>query len=388
MKSLYKSLICLGLFACTGSANATFFYYFGADTPSDSGVANTTVSTGAAQAAWEQKVTDLGYTIGVFNTNASTINAATSGLTDENGDPVTLSSSSTNINLSNPSNVNRGTSDGYELRDPTDPTGLGNTTFANCLADPVGNGCGVDPSTRNVTNAVFDNTLPSGVPDFQIEVGEEDISNDFISGQRRSGVFFNDAPTGKTAETITGWKDVLSIGKFNGFDGVNDPLNRPATEFDNDDFNLELTDGSQLYAFAFNIINNRDPGVGVEELEVFSASGGTQITTIGGDDHDNTAVSGTASSSTTIPGYTGGNGAKNIPGIGDVDFIHTSFVGIVTDNPSEVFSFLRFNEDGGVNDIGIFNLRFAVVPVPVPAAVWLFGSALIALFGLRRKRIV
>jgi hypothetical protein len=49
----------------------------------------------------------------------------------------------------------------------------------------------------------------------------------------------------------------------------------------------------------------------------------------------------------------------------------------------------RFSQDGGANwqKLSATNLD-ALAPVPVPAAVWLFGSALLGLFGWRSKKIL
>lgn len=47
---------------------------------------------------------------------------------------------------------------------------------------------------------------------------------------------------------------------------------------------------------------------------------------------------------------------------------------------------LKLAFDLSAGDKATFNTSFAVVPVPVPAAVWLFGSGLLALGGLARRR--
>lgn len=340
-----KGLIGIALLASSQVSHAAFFYYFGADNPDD-GSPNTSISVSDAQTAWETAVTgsSLGLSVVNFETNYTNVSTAT-------GLGAQFSATSQNVNLSNPDDVFRGTADNAALNTPPTEYGVAEFSALGGL----------------------------GTPGFTIEATETiDISGDNFSGQRRSGVFYNDAPQGKDANTVAGWVDVLSIGKFNGFDGPGDPFNAPPEDFDNDDFDLEITGGDVLYAFAFKLINNNKSGT--EFLDVFSSRGGTQLAHIGDDSNDGTAGIGASS---LIPGYNGGEG-----NIGGVDFVHTSFIGIVTDSLAEAFSFLQFNEDSSVNDIGIFDLQFGVLntaPVPVPAAVWLFGSGVLFLIGLRRK---
>ena len=42
--------------------------------------------------------------------------------------------------------------------------------------------------------------------------------------------------------------------------------------------------------------------------------------------------------------------------------------------------------DLSAGDTVTFNTRFEVTPVPVPAAIWLFGSGLLGLVGVARRR--
>ena len=64
MKKLLRTILLFTVFLCTGNVNATFFYFFGADEPTDTGSANTTTDSGSvsvalAEAAWEAQVRQL-----------------------------------------------------------------------------------------------------------------------------------------------------------------------------------------------------------------------------------------------------------------------------------------------------------------------------------------
>ncbi len=75
---------------------------------------------------------------------------------------------------------------------------------------------------------------------------------------------------------------------------------------------------------------------------------------------------------------------------GTIDFEYGTTTGIRVINVWDV------NTDGSLTAVGVpgmengpfpgFNAAFDVTPVPVPAAVWLFGSGLLGLVGIARRR--
>ena len=333
MKKLLRTILLFTVFLSTGNANATFFYFFGADDPSDGSV-NTTTTSGttsanAAEVAWEAKVAALypSLSIATFETNAVNVSTATTGSSS------TISSSASNINLSH------STIDGTTVFDHSNTGGVANFSASGALQTP----------------------------------GFTITSNETIGGNT-SGVFFNDVPAGKTATTAAGWQDKISLGKFNGFPSGS---GLDTTDYDDDDFSIQINGGQSLYAFAFRMINNKKDGT--ESLDVVTSS-----TTVHFGDDFNDGTNGIADSTNTdIPGYTSGEGT-----IAGVQFVQETFVGIVTDDIAEIFSLLNFDEGSDVNDIGIFDFRFAVAStaVPLPAGIWLLISGLAALTGLGRKR--
>lgn len=50
-------------------------------------------------------------------------------------------------------------------------------------------------------------------------------------------------------------------------------------------------------------------------------------------------------------------------------------------------TFISINNVGNIDDASFWTEVGGAAPVPVPAAVWLFGSALLGLIGLRRKQM-
>ena len=326
MKKLLRTILLFTVFLSTGNANATFFYYSGSGTTNSSN----------ALSAWESKVSSTtisgqSLSIDLFDTTYAHVNGATG---------LGFGSTDNNVNLSV----------------------ISDTTLQN--SDTSG--------TATFTGA---NSGIAGF-DWDFKLTSFETTN---SGATHSGVFFNDDPTGKTPAQQDAFNEVLSIGKFNGF------TSGDTHEYQNDNFTLEITNSAGLYAFAFNMVNNKDYGgtgsSSDEWLEVFAdkAASGTSFENSG----DTTLAffgdsDGVNPTNNAIPGYSGTY---------EDNFDHVSFVGIVTDDLNQAFKWLEFNEDNNPNDIGIYNLRFAGVnAVPVPAAVWLFGSGLMALFGLGRRR--
>ena len=61
------------------------------------------------------------------------------------------------------------------------------------------------------------------------------------------------------------------------------------------------------------------------------------------------------------------------------------FTGFQYSNVTDI-QLQTFNNHGTTSYYSINEVGFNTSPVPVPAAVWLFGSGLIALLGLKRKR--
>jgi len=363
-----RNILTLVVTLWAGSANAEFFYFFGADEPTDAGLANTTtdsnsVSVALAEAAWEAQVRSLygANSISDFNTTAANVSVASGSSAVQ----TAITNNENNINLSN----------------PTTPTGAGS-------------------DHSNATSGLATFNAGAQTPGFTIQQHE-------TVGGNHSGVFFNDVPNGKSAETAAGWQNKLSIGKFNGFPSAS---GLDTAEYDNDDFTFEITGGDTLYAFAFHMINNKKNSSNAETLTVVTDGvGGTSNTILFGDNtNDGTNgmngvwvdASGNIVPANTpgateitganddIPGYVGDQGEGLVQFNGSLvpaDFVQESFVGILTDDINDIFSFLNFNEGSSVNDIGIFDFRFATVPVPLPAGIWLLFSGLIALFGLGRK---
>jgi hypothetical protein len=76
------------------------------------------------------------------------------------------------------------------------------------------------------------------------------------------------------------------------------------------------------------------------------------------------------------------NGAA-IDGIGSAGFVYAG-----TNTNTNVFTSLASDDFVGNSDVlGVWN-SFAMTAVPVPAAVWLFGSGLIGLAGVARRKKV
>ena len=163
-----------------------------------------------------------------------------------------------------------------------------------------------------------------------------------VSGRGDARIYYNDILQGKTPVQVDSFTDVLSIGKFNGFDSGD------GSEFDwdDDDFTLEITSNDQVYGIAFDLHNNKQ---NVSEwLEIYANKTDTQSLV--------------KFDQGTIPGYTGSY---------DSNFDDVRFIGVVSDTP---FTWLEFNEGSGVNDIGLSNIRFAT-PQPQQTFRLLINSA-------------
>jgi len=207
-------------------------------------------------------------------------------------------------------------------------------------------------------------------------------------------VFYNDRVkkgVNTKFEWVDAFTDVLSIGKFGGFDtkkvADGDPF-----KWDNDDFSIEITSGPDLYALAFEIVNNKKQmDFSIDPDKPKSSDGGLysygkESVTVIDSNKDIFKILEKTGGQPVIPGY------YDDPATPDVDegayngnFDNVQFIGIVSDTP---FDWLEFNEDSRSDDIGIKNLMFAgnVAPVPLPAGVWLLASGLIALFGLGKQK--
>lgn len=176
-------------------------------------------------------------------------------------------------------------------------------------------------SANNVdlgNNATFD-SVDTGL-DFSFEI---------TALQNNAKIYYNDIPNGKNFNQINAFTDVLSIGKFNGF-----PSDYGSTtEYYNDDFEIEITGGQAMYGIGFNLVNNKYDVT--EWLKIFDQKNGTQLALF-----DNSTPS-------TIPGYTGSY---------ESNYSSSKFIGVISDTP---FSWLEFNEDDSVNDMGISGLHFA-----------------------------
>ena len=87
----------------------------------------------------------------------------------------------------------------------------------------------------------------------------------------------------------------------------------------------------------------------------------------------------------TVDVFADGGLSAVVPTINeDNGFSHggLNFIGLVSDSS---FSSLRF--EFAVSEwIGVDRVQYGASPVPLPAAVWLFGSALLGLIGFSRRR--
>lgn len=72
--------------------------------------------------------------------------------------------------------------------------------------------------------------------------------------------------------------------------------------------------------------------------------------------------------------------------IGDFRAGVDGFYGLISDMPFDNIDFRCTFNCGDVYSIDDFSIALAPNPVPVPAAVWLFGTALIGLVGYSRRR--
>ena len=342
MITLKQSIVAMALMASIGNANATFMYFSGSGT----------TQSGQALTDWTSAV------------NSTMIN----------GQSLTISTFETNY-----TNVSNATGLSFPTYSSDPGAGCTSSSTSGCLrvdeSNPANNvNLSVTSNTAlknsNTSGVASFNGASSGIPGFQwnFNITSHETT---AGGTKHSGVFFNDIPNGKTYEQINAFTNVLSIGKFNGFDSGD------THQYDEDNFSLEVTNGG-LYAFAFNMVNNKKDG-STEWLEVFANKSDTGTAAFNNADGNALALF-SDTNGNPIPGYTGTY---------EANFDHISFVGILATDISEVFRWLEFKEDTGSNDIGIFNLRFASVSaVPLPAAFWLFASGLLGLIGLRKKRQV
>ena len=248
--------------------------------------------------------------------------------------------------------------------------------------------------------AVFNNTETNFQWSFQISAIETDEVKNEHGTQYHPGdiaeahIFYNDhIKKGKNAkfEWVDAFTDVLSIGKFGGFDTQKVTDGDPF-KWDNDDFSVEITSGPDLYALAFEIVNNKkqmdytidpdNPKLSDGGLYIY----GKESITVIDSNKDTFKILEETGGQPVIPGYFDNPGTPGIDeGAYKGNFDNVQFIGIVSDTP---FTWLEFNEDSRSDDIGIKNLMFAgnASPVPLPAGIWLLISGLIALFGFGQKR--
>ena len=86
----------------------------------------------------------------------------------------------------------------------------------------------------------------------------------------------------------------------------------------------------------------------------------------------------------TISGLTGFNGFyDDIIGTPDIAGISTSS-GIALGNPGDNWNFLKTDDTGAC--CGPENWLYSSVVVPIPAALWLFGSGLLCIVGIARRK--
>lgn len=85
----------------------------------------------------------------------------------------------------------------------------------------------------------------------------------------------------------------------------------------------------------------------------------------------------------------GGSQALPIPtGGGSGYWGATFFSGAIVESPGELFREVNFGwTEADIGPIIIARYQDLYTPIPIPGAVWLFGSGLIGLLGLRRKLI-
>ena len=202
-------------------------------------------------------------------------------------------------------------------------------------------------------------------------------------------IFYNDRIDKDNFDQVNAFTDILSIGKFKGFD-LEEIADGDPYPWDNDDFNIEITSGPALYALAFEIVNNKkyvDTTINLDSPQTSDGGlysyGRESITVI--DTNNNTfEIKETTGELPIIPGYYNDPDTPEDEGRYADNFDDVQFIGIVSDTP---FTWLEFNEDSRSDDIGIRNLRFATITaVPIPAAFWMLASGLFILLRTLKAR--
>ncbi len=218
---------------------------------------------------------------------------------------------------------------------------------------------------------------------FQISALETDkVTNEhgtkYMSGDTAEAhIIYNDRINKRNFEQINAFTNVLSIGKFGGFD-TDEVADGDPFKWDNDDFKIEITSGPELYAFAFELVNNKkyvDVTINGQSSDGGLYSYGRESITITDANNQTFKIKEETGGLPVIPGYYNDPTTEANEGLYSDNYDDVRFIGIVSDTP---FLLLEFNEDSRSDDIGIRNLQFASAasPVPIPAALWMLLSGL------------
>ncbi|MFK8069093.1 MAG: VPLPA-CTERM sorting domain-containing protein [Gammaproteobacteria bacterium] len=272
------------------------------------------------------------------------------------------------------------------LPDPSDPN------FETARMDWNSAGNNVDLGRT----AIFDRADTNFQWSFQISALETDKVTTDHGTQYSSGdtaeahIIYNDRINKSNFDQVNAFTNVLSIGKFGGFD-TDEVADGDPFKWDNDDFDIEITSGPELYAFAFEIVNNKkhvDTTINGQSSDGGLYSYGRESITVTDANNQTFRITEQTGGLPVIPGYYNDPATEENEGLYSNNYDDVRFIGIVSDTP---FLRFEFNEDSRSDDIGIKNLQFAgnASPVPVPAAFWMMLSGLAVLSrSISKKRQV